>query len=200
MKNSELRTMLEKQILSLKNSKKELTDEEFEKYCNCLFSLHRLNRMSVLEQNQIYAATHGDIVNFVLDFIRYISPLAERRKKKIHFDTVLHTRTSIMFSPRLTEIALGCILWSFLANADSVKISFFTNISHVGVSVLSRKISSVNNDLSCVAKIAYLHGGRVISELCDNQTKINLVFPIFANFQPIKLIPCKTELCRLCRI
>ncbi len=200
MKNSELRTILEAELLSFKKADKKLTDSEFDRYCDCLLTLCRLDCISALEQSRIYTATYGDLIEFVSEFFRYISPLTTRRCKKIYYPTVLHTRTNIMFSPRLTEIALSCILRYFLADTSSVEMSFFTNSSYVAITISGRSTHYTNSNLVCAAKIAHLHSGRIISEFHNNKAKINLFFPILPRINPIKLVPCSTELCRLCRI
>ncbi len=153
-----------------------------------------------MKQGRIYTCTYGSMGEFVREFIKYISPLMHRMKKEIHFSNVLVPRTRILFSPRLTEIALGSILSEFFRIGNIVNISLFSTKSGVAVCVSGKKLQNSKRVLQCIGHIARLHGGRCIVSFCATERKIILTFPVFPNFHPLKLVPCSTELCRLCHI
>lgn len=200
MKSEKIRRLLESEILRLKAHKKPLNKNEFEKYCNCLKRLYALEQKSAMKQKEIYACAYGSMAEFIGEFVRHISPLMQRTGKEINLNTVRHSRTYILFSPRLAEIALGGMLIEFLRTNDKIGISIFSSKSAVAVCVYGKFFQNCERILNCIRHIARLHGGRCIVGFCATQKKIILTFPFFPNFQPLKLVPCSTELCRLCHI
>lgn len=200
MKSAKIRRVLESKILRLKSCKKPLSQNEFEEYCSCLKRLFLLEQRNAIRQNEIHSCAYGSMEEFVKEFIRYSSPLIYRARKKMRFNNVHHSRTYILFSPRLAEIALGGIITAFLLSGDSVSISVFNINSGVAVCASGKRIYNSERLLRCIGHIAHLHGGRYIVSFCRTQSKIIITFPFFPSFQPLKLVPCSTELCRLCNI
>ena len=200
MKKAKIRHILESEIFKLKARKKPLTPNEFEQYCNCLKRLLIIEQKTAMKQKEIYSCTYGCMGDFVNEFTKYTTPLASRCGKEIRFNTVCHSRTYILFSPRLAEIAIGSMLSEFLRIDDAISASVFDTKSGVAVCVTGKELRKSEFVLRCIKHIARLHGGRCIVSLCTVQSKIIIIFPFLPSFQPLKLVPCSTELCRLCRI
>ena len=200
MKNTEIRHALEAELLMLGKTEKAFSQSEFSRYYHCLLRLFDIDKLSVFGQEKIYTATYGDITDFISEFSDYISPLIEILGNKIIFKTALSRRTKVLFSPRLMEIALGCMLSVFLGQNKNLYISVFNTNTHLVVSTKGKFIHKEKSTLNCLKKIAELHSGRVIYIFCDNHIKIALIFPLCPQFTPMRYIPCSTTLCRLCRI
>lgn len=200
MKNTEIRRILEAEILRLGKTEEALSKDGFDKYYGCLSGLLSVDISAVSEQEKIYAAAYGDIGGFVLEFLKYVSPFVEKRGKNILFKSVLDTRTTTLFSPRLTEIALGCMLSAFLSRASTVYLSVFSTKTHAVISAGGSSVCKKRRALHCINKIARLHSGRIICCFCAEYNQIFLTFPLSPTLEPIKLIPCVPTLCRLCRV
>lgn len=200
MQTAEIRYILEKKILSFRMNNKDLSQGDFVKYYNCLITLCHLDRIQVMRQESIYTAAYGDLMGFTDEFIKYISPLINKRGKNISVNFVLGTKTSALFSPRLTEIALGCMLSIFLKNSAHMSLSVFTQKGNIVIHS-SGKIQ-IKNDLAlrCIQKIASLHCGKCVVGVCSDLHEIALAFPLSPRFHPLKVVPCSPELCRLCNI
>ena len=200
MKNAKIRHVLESEILRLRAHKKPLSKGEFERYCKCLKRLYTLEQKSAIKQKEIYTCAYGSMADFVDEFVRQISPLIRRKGKVIKFNTVRSSRTYTLFSPRLTEIALGSMMLEFFCSGSTINLSVFGTKSGVVVCIEGKVFKNCEHALNCVRHIAKLHGGRCIVSFCKAEKRIILSFPFFPSFQPLKLVPCSTELCRLCHI
>jgi len=200
MKNEKIRHILESEISRLRALKKPLDKKDFKKYCNCLKSLYTLERNTAIKQKEIYSCAYGDMAQFIREFIRHTSPLTRRSGKEIRFYAVRHSRTFVLFSPRLTEIALSSIFLDFLHLTDTINVLIFSTKSCVTIRVYGDFFQNSKYFTDCARHIAALHGGRCFVGFYSNRKEIILTFPFFPCFQPIKLVPCSTELCRLCHI
>lgn len=200
MQTSEIRHILEKKILSFRISNKDLSQVDFNKYYNCLLVLCHLDRIQAMRQESIYTATHGNLVGFTEEFIKYISPLIDRKGKKISVNSVLSSRTNTLFSPRLTEIALGCMLSIFLKNSAKMSLSVFTKKDDIVIHSFGKAVLKNDLTLRCIQKIASLHHGRCVIGFYSDLCEIALTIPLSPRFHPLKVVPCSPELCRLCNI
>lgn len=200
MENADMRHILETELLKFVKAEKPLSQTQFNRYYDCLLTLFRLDRLSVFEQKKIYTAAYGDIGNFILEFLKYVSPLIEKRGKKIYTEFVSRSRTKVLFSPRLTEIALGCMLSVILGKNDTADISIFGTKNHVVIGVIGKHMHQDEAALSCIKKIAELHSGRIICSFAAGYSVITLIIPVSPLFQPMRVIPCAPTLCRLCHI
>lgn len=200
MKNTEIRRVLEREILTLRSYKKPLNQSEFDSYFRCLKRLCALNCIYAMKQDRIYTCAYGNIEEFVSEFLKNVSPLINKKDKSVSFNNVLPTSTGVLFSPILTEIALGCILTIFLSVNQTVTLSVFGTKSGVAICASGESIYNSKRTLQCIGHIAKLHSGRSIVSFYKNQHKITLMLPFIPDFKPLKLVPCATELCRLCSI
>lgn len=200
MENPEIRQNLEKEILRLTASNKKLTQDEFTAYYDCLLKLCRLDHICTIRQDEIFTAAYGNITDFVTEYVRHISSLTNRIGKKTHLSSVHDSKTDMLFSPRLIEIALGSALSIFLKNNVHTSLSVFYQKNNAVICVTGNSVPKNNLALSCIKKVAALHQGRCVLGFYHNFNEIVITLPRFPQFQPLKLVPCAPELCRLCDI
>ena len=200
MKSTEIRQNLERNILRLKSLKKPLGKSDFEQYVIELKSLHRLNSLYALEQKRIYTCTHGSISAFLSEFFCFTAPLLHRAGKEINLRTVHDPRTIVCFSPRITEVALGCMMCEFLKLSDNMSIDVFCTSSGVAIAASGKRNGHESLNTRCIMHISRLHSGQFITISGKTLGHIALTFPYSPKFQALKVVPCSTELCRLCHI
>ena len=200
MKNADLRHFLQREFLRQIENEKPLSKSEGDALLRHLLKLHQSNVSMALSQHGIYAAAYGDLQQFVYEFLKHVTPVVSFYNKSIANTTVLGTKTAIIFSPRLVEIALGSMLHVCLCVCNNVTIKVRTTTSHVMIRVISSGFEKNKDEINCIGKIAALHGGRFVREFSENKYAINLLLPLLPHFQPLKFIPCSPELCRICRI
>ncbi|MBR5273244.1 MAG: hypothetical protein IKU25_07650 [Clostridia bacterium] len=200
MKNAQFRHFLEREFLSLAKKKKGPSQSEFKRYLPLLLHLHDLNVKKTLLQEEIYTAAYGDLGQFVKEFTDYVCPVLKRAGKSVAALAVPHTRTYSVFSPHLVEIVLGSMMLSFLCDYNCIEVIVSCTKSHTVISLVSQNTPKLKSESDCIQKVARLHGGRAIFEFSTLNNKIHLYLPLFPQFQPLKIVPCQPELCRICRI
>ncbi len=200
MKNADFRHFLEKEISRQLSSGNPLSQTQSDMFLNHLLKLHQSNVSMVLSQYGIHTATCGDLSQFVCGFCDYVFPVVNFYGKSIANKTVLGTRTTVVFSPRLVEIALGSMLHICLCDCEKITLNVRATARHIIVTVCASDFARINNEIRCIGKVAGLHSGRFIYEFSENQHTFHLLLPLFPHFQPLKFIPCSPELCRICRI
>lgn len=200
MKNSQIRLRLEKDILRLRAQGRPLNQENFSRYLACLKRLFELNRLHAMRQRKIYSYTYGSLGDFATEFLKFTSPLLHRTDKYLPSLSVLDSRTLVFFSPSLIELALGCIISELIKAERKTDISVFDIGSDIAISFYTSCQGHNSLNFACLRHIARLHGGKYMVGFNKNQCQIVVVIPCFPCFQPLKLVPCSTELCRLCCI
>lgn len=200
MKNSQIRLRLEKEILRLRAQSDQLNREDFGRYLACLKRLFELNRLRAVSQRKIYSYTYGGLGDFATEFLKFTSPLLHKTGKYSPRLSVLNSRTLVFFSPSLIELALGCIISELIKAECTPDISVFDTGSGAAISFYTSCQGHNSLNFACLRHIARLHGGKYMVGFNKNQCHIVIVIPRFPCFQPLKLVPCSTELCRLCCI
>ena len=200
MKNAEFRHALERELLTLNRNKNPMNNTDFIRYRALLMHLHEMNVERTIEQSGIYAAAYGDPYQVVSEFLSSVRPFIAKCRKAVKSDDVRDTRTTVLFSPHLTEIALGCLMRIFLAYSSHICITLSDVPDYVIISAQAKRARISKSELGCIQHIAQLHGGRSICEYSRDYTRISISLPHSPQFQPLKFIPCHAELCRICRI
>lgn len=200
MKNAEIRQNLEREILKLKAQKKPLEKNDSDEYLRCLKRLFALNRIYALRQDKICTCTYGSLGDFLAEFVGFTAPLLTVQGKRIMLDFVRHSRTSVFFSPRLTEIALGCMMCEFLKNSDDMRLSILPTSYGMAICATGKHANLTGLSVACIRHISHLHAGQIIINHSKKSEQILLSFPYLPRFKALKLVPCATELCRLCHI